>query len=596
MIEPRIYRAAFIPALLAIVLLAFSLEPPPPPLPQGLAADALFDGQQAMVALQQIVQAAPDRRPGTAGDTLTAMNAKSAFEAAGFPTTVDRFSSDGHNLTNVVASRPGESPREIVVMAARDARTVPDAVTSAADTAALLEFAHVFQGTAAHDTLVLASVDGGTLGDAGARRFAQQVGDPKLIDGVIVLSNLGADRSRGPLIVGWSNNPARESIGLARTASDSLRAETGQLPHAEPPLAQLARLAFPIAPGAQGALLTNGIEAVALSGSGELRATRQQTSDVDVGRYGDLGRAGLRIVSALDGSASAPQHGPSTYLLVSGQMMPGWAVMVLAVALMVPPFVAAVDALARARRRRERTGQWLIWLGAGTLPFLAAYLFARLVALLGIGPDAPPTPIDPAAASFTTGAIVVLALTVACAVLGWLLLRPLALRRAGVPRLPSIPGAACTTALIVAAIGLAVAFADPYAALVLAPLVNLWLLALAARLPVRASAALAVIGLAPPIALAAYYLWRFSLDPLHGGLYLALLVAGGQVGVIASLAACVLLGAGAALVVILIGRAKTETRAPEQRGAGTPPRPPIFGPGGYAGTGALGGTRSTMRR
>ena len=44
MIEPRIYRAAFLPALLAVVLAMFSLESRPRPLPQGLAADVLFDG------------------------------------------------------------------------------------------------------------------------------------------------------------------------------------------------------------------------------------------------------------------------------------------------------------------------------------------------------------------------------------------------------------------------------------------------------------------------------------------------------------------------------------------------------------------------
>ena len=44
MIEPRIYRAAFLPALLALVLVAFSLQTAPHAVPQGLAADALFEG------------------------------------------------------------------------------------------------------------------------------------------------------------------------------------------------------------------------------------------------------------------------------------------------------------------------------------------------------------------------------------------------------------------------------------------------------------------------------------------------------------------------------------------------------------------------
>jgi len=44
--EPRVYRAAFIPALLVVVLTMFSLQGRPRPLPQGLAADVLFDGRE----------------------------------------------------------------------------------------------------------------------------------------------------------------------------------------------------------------------------------------------------------------------------------------------------------------------------------------------------------------------------------------------------------------------------------------------------------------------------------------------------------------------------------------------------------------------
>ena len=57
-IEPRIYRAAFVPALLAVVLTMFSFESRPGPLRQGLPADVLFDGNQAAVL------AAPDRGAG----------------------------------------------------------------------------------------------------------------------------------------------------------------------------------------------------------------------------------------------------------------------------------------------------------------------------------------------------------------------------------------------------------------------------------------------------------------------------------------------------------------------------------------------------
>jgi hypothetical protein len=60
-IEPRIYRAAFVPALLAVVLTMFSFESRPRPVPQGLAADVLFDGNQAAVLANRIASEAPDR-------------------------------------------------------------------------------------------------------------------------------------------------------------------------------------------------------------------------------------------------------------------------------------------------------------------------------------------------------------------------------------------------------------------------------------------------------------------------------------------------------------------------------------------------------
>src|SRR5438876_117443 len=108
LIEPRLYRAAFLPALLAAVIAAFSLESPPRPVPPGLAAD------------------------------------------------------------------------------------------------------------------------GGARGDVGARRFADaETAAGRQVDAVIVLSNTGAAHSHGPLVIDWSNDSTRGSLGLRRTASDALRAELG---------------------------------------------------------------------------------------------------------------------------------------------------------------------------------------------------------------------------------------------------------------------------------------------------------------------------------------------------------------------------------
>src|SRR5438874_5462361 len=168
MIEPRLYRAAFLPALLAAVIAACSLDDRPPAVSQGLPADVLFDGGLASSRVGEIVHAAPDRRVGSPGDLRTAGTVAGAFRGFRFTTTVDRFRDDGTSLVNVIGRRPGLSPHEVVLLASRDALSVPDATGSGADTAALVEVARVLSGRAANKTLILASVAGGTRGDPGA--------------------------------------------------------------------------------------------------------------------------------------------------------------------------------------------------------------------------------------------------------------------------------------------------------------------------------------------------------------------------------------------------------------------------------------------
>ncbi|HEU0024068.1 MAG TPA: hypothetical protein VFQ12_05535, partial [Thermoleophilaceae bacterium] len=168
MIELGVYRAAFVPALLAAVLAMFSLEARPRPLPQGLAADVLFDGRAAAARAAAIAEQNPDRRAGSPGDRATARLVISQLEQRGFPVDVDRFSHAGRDLVNVIGRRAGRTRRQIVVVADRDAAAGPDATGSASDTAALLELARVFEGRSTTKTLVLASLDGSTLGEVGA--------------------------------------------------------------------------------------------------------------------------------------------------------------------------------------------------------------------------------------------------------------------------------------------------------------------------------------------------------------------------------------------------------------------------------------------
>jgi hypothetical protein len=597
-IEPRIYRAAFLPALLALVLVAFSLESPPRALDQGLAADALFEGEAAIKIVQSIVADAPDRRAGSKGDSLIAARVAGLFRSNGFATTVDRFDDDGHPLVNVLGTRAGNSSKKIVIVAARDSDTPPDATGSAADTAALMQFARVFQGRALRRTLVLASVDGGQLGDAGARRLAERIGPPGDVDAVIVISDLGAQRSRGPLVITWSNATTRSGLGLQRTVNGSLREELGATPGQEGTIPQFVRLAFPIAPGGQATMLEHGYDSVRVGGAGEVSPGGGALSEVKVLRYGSLGRSVLRMIGTLDASPREPERGQTSYVGLGGMIVPSWALELLALTLVLPALVTSIDALARARRRREAVAPWALWLAAAAVPFVLSLVVGWLLVLMGIVPDAPPAPLDPRAVSLHGPAIAALVLTSLTVALAWLLLRTRVIRRTAGP-LPdaTAPGAACVTSLALSFVALPMTLINPFAALMLVPALHLWMLATLTEVRRATSVVLWLTGLVPVLFVATYYLFRFELSPLRGAYYMLLLVTGGQTGLLTTVTLIVLLAITGCVATIVLARVR-KGNEPRARRGGPPedPRPSVFGPGGHAGPGMLGGTGSGAAR
>jgi hypothetical protein len=446
---------------------------------------------------------------------------------------------------------------------------------------------------------VLASVDGSQLGDAGARHFAESVANPRDIEAVIVLSNLGArDASGDPLVLGWSDDAGRGNFGVERTVASSLREELGRVPHQEGAFAQFARLTFPVAPGAQGVLLAAGIDAARLSGSGELRPARSG-EHVDVQRYGALGRAALRVVSSLDASNEEPQHGPPAYIQFAGKLMPTWPVRLLALAFVLPALIAGIDAFARARRRREPVAVWLVWLASALLPFVLGLALALLLVLVGIAKDAPPAPLDPRSIVLDTGAWGTLIATALAVALAWVLARSSVLRRAATLPDASAPGAACIASLALSLLVLALVVTNPYAALLLVPAVHLWMLATLTDVRWRGGLVMFLLGLLPVVWVALYYLVHFDLGPIQGAWYLFLLVTGNQTGVFTTACLVVLAAITGSVAAILLARARRgdEAGAP-RRGGRKPPeqQPSIFGPGGHAGPGAIGQARSTLGR
>jgi hypothetical protein len=591
MIEPRVYRAAFVPAVLALLLTMFSLQSRPRPLPQGLAADVLFDGRLAAVEAARIAEREPDRRPGRAGNRRTAEFVYEQLAGRGFPAELQRFSQAGRRLVNVIARRAGRSRRQIVVLAARDAAVVPDATGSAASTAALLELARVFQGRPTRKTVVLASVDGSSLGELGTRELLTELGSSEQVDGVLVMSDLASPTRRGPIIQAWSGDSRRAGIGLQRTLAESIRREVDTEPAGSSAPGQLARLSFPIGIGPQAVLLEAGYDAVRISGSGELPPGGDGPVEaVDEDTLGTLGRATLRTVTALD-SGGRPAHGPRSYVTVGSQVMPGWVLALLAVSLLLPALVAAIDSFARARRRHIEVLPWMRWVAAWVAPFLAGLALAEVLALTGATPTPPAAPVPPDVYPLDGPALAVLGGVTAGMVLAFLLARFLAARPDRALLRPEGPGPAVALGLVIAVAGMVLWLVNPYAGLMIVPAAHLWLLALlsSARSRRRVRFALLALGALGPLVVAAYYLVTLSLDPLSGAWYLLLLVTGHSIGLVTALLGCVLLGALMACIELV-----HRTPAAEEEPA--PAGPAVYGPGTYAGPGSLGGTKSALRR
>jgi hypothetical protein len=589
MFDPRIYRAGLVPALLAFVVGAFSIESAPPALTTTLPPDS-FSGGRALADLGDLAHRYPARRPGGPGDDALALRVRSALREQGFRVRDRRFEGrtavGERQLRTVTGVRAGLSERQIVVVAHRDALSRP-ARAELSGTAALLELARVFNGRTLHKTLVLASTSGGSGGAAGAAELADHL--PGTVDAVLVLGDMAGRRERRPMVVPWSDDMGIAPLQLRFTAESAVEQETGLHAGQPGPMSQFARLAFPLTVGEQGRLAAAGLPAVLLSRSGERGPASENA--VSPTRMGQMGRAALRSITALDARGEAGRA-PRAELYMARKVIPGWAVRLVVGALILPVLLAAVDAMARGRRRRHPLGMWLTWVLAGALPFAAAALFAYLLRVVGLAPAIPPAAAPATAVPVDAGVAAMLAGIALVLVVGWLALRPLALHLAAVRGDPSSPGAAAALMLVLVAVTVAIWLVNPFAAALLLPALHAWLLVTAPEIRMRRGAALGTVALTllPGAIVVLYYMLSLGIGPIELPWYAVTLAVGGQLGLAGAVAWCLLLGCLASVVVIVDARGGLSP--PEE----PEPRPTIRGPMSYAGPGSLGGTKSALRR
>jgi hypothetical protein len=590
MLDPRIYRTGFVAVALAVVVVAFSLLDQQGPLTASLAPDA-FNGQNAYATMGSLAQNNPDRRPGSTGDEDVASYVSAKLASYGYQ--VDRHlflarTVDGkRTLETVTGARPGLSTGSIVVLSHRDSLH-DSAAAELSGTAVLLELARVLAGETQHRTIILASTSG-SAGLAGASELARSISGP--VDAVISLGDLAGLRVHQPVVVPWSTGPKVAPAALRNTLASALDAQAGLKPGGTSLGGQLAHLAFPLTLSEQAPFDARGIPAVSLSLSGDHPVSPNEVTSPD--RINALGRAVLQTINALDGGPGVPAA--SSYLLFSGKVVPDWAIRLLVLVLMAPVLLAIVDGLARVRRRGHSVSLGVVRVLAACVPFVLAVLVivgARLTGTLGA---TPPGPIAAGQVPLHGAGTAVMAV-VGFVLLGfsWVMPRVVdafagAPRRAGGTEAVD-PGRSIGVLIVLLFATLALWLLNPFAALLIIPGLHLWMWVVdpEARPHPLLSAFMLLVGLAPLALVILYGMGTQGLGPIDALWHGLLLIAGGQIGLLAATEWSLVLGCIVSVVAIGV---QTQRQPRPEDAAVT-----VRGPVSYAGPGSLGGTESALRR
>ena len=543
MIDFRLYRLAFAPTLLAVIAVMFSLEGTPDAIEP--AASPGFEDERAGATARQMVALAPDRQPGSAGDGAVADLVAERFAeiAAGAVTEQTfegEFEGDEVSLRNVLLTLPGGAAGTVVVLAPRDSARGEGAASSAAATAILIELAEALGNREREKTFVLASTSGSEAGSAGARALLDGLPERESVEAVIAIAQPGAAETHPPFVVTSSTSATSAPSQLASTAEEAVSDQAQERAADPSAFTQLARLAIPAGLGPQAPLIADGVEAVAVSSAGErpLEESEDGLEHLSGPSLDGFGRAIESTVYAVDESTRPLAHGPGTHLELSDNLVPGWTIALLALALILPAAVAAVDSCARAARLGIGLGAGLAWAAARGVPFVGALLMLYGLALVGLVPR-PEFPFDPGLHEFGVRASIALALIALTGVASAVLLRRRGVTAAGAPA-ATVPA----VGLVASGACLLVWLVNPYLALLLVPATHVWLLAGGPPSAARGALALALGALACVPAIAALTAVSSALDLGAGAPWtFTLMVADGQIGLAVTVSACLLAGA-----------------------------------------------------
>ncbi len=602
----RIYRGLLALVAFAVIVFAFSLQSQPQAVTSSPSAGQFFSS--AYTTMTTLEKQYRDRPPGSETDHNLAayvagqLSGQGSSGIRGFSVQTEDYTAQTaagpQVLENVVATSPGLGGGTIVVVSHRDATGRP-ATSDLSGTAVLLGLASALSGETLHRSVMLVSTSG-QIGAAGATQIADSLaGGAQHVDAVIVLGDLAGAAAHDPVVVPWSNTDRLAPPLLRNTLASFVLTQTRIHVDTGGAAGQLARLAFPFALTEQAPFAAAGIPAVLLSTDGDMPDMPNEKL-APRSRIGDLGTAVLQTVNALDtGPAVAA---PTAYLMLSGKIVPLWAIRLLVIALILPVVATTLDALARTRRRGHMTVRWVGWVLVGAVPFLIGLGVLLLARAAGWLSATPPGAVLGGSAggrgvALSSGDAAVLGIVVFVILVTFVFVRPLCLRALlrlsdadRRPESPAADAAAVALSIVMCVLTLVMWAINPFAALLLVPALHLWLWL--AQPSVRAHrltvALLLAIAILPPILIAIYYLDVYGLSPINL-LWSIVLMTGATMPITTAVVWSIALGCLASAVVISVRAVRTAdaiAHAPVT----------VRGPSSYAGPGSLGGTESALRR
>lgn len=568
MLDGRFHRLALVLLLTpALVLAAFSLRPSVLPRTAALAPDA-FDGAAARADFRALA-AIPNRAPGSPGDDVAAELVANRLKAAGFDVSKKRVESqtvEGERSTvTVTASRTGFLQRKVVIAA--DRSTAAGGASALSGTAALLEIGRALAGRTLGHSVELVSTGAGPGGDLSG----WTPGQAKVV-AVLVLGDIGGDRLSSPFAVPWAEMRASAApVALERSVAAAIRSETGLQPGRNPIPVRIARLALPLTTTEQGGLVADGVPAIAMSSTGEKPARGAELGR----RFDGFGRAALSIAGVLDGAPAAWPGPNSAALPLRDRELPPWTITMIAGLAVLAALLTGIDGLARARRNGVRVAESAQWFAAAWPPMLLGWLWLLLASATGVITGVPLSAAPVGTVPVSWVSLVGIPVSIA---FGWLVLRPIALRRH--PGLAEPGGGAPAALMLLASLAAAIVWSrDPLTALLIVPFAHVvpWLVDPARAPSRRVSLLLVALVLVPFLAALAVLAADVGAGPLGFTWMLVLVFAGGSAGIGAGFVTTLMAGL---LVSAILLAARPRTQSVD----GLTTRGPVT----YAGPGSLG--------